>query len=66
MSGRTFTFYEAPAKATEEQRFAKALLKRVIQGQADAAAGRTIPHERVMAEVRALIDAEIAKKKGGS
>jgi predicted transcriptional regulator len=39
-----------------------ALLKRVVQGQVDAAAGRMIPHEQVMAEVRALIDAEIAKK----
>jgi prevent-host-death family protein len=40
----------------QQQRFAMALLKRVIQGQTDAEAGRTIPHEQVMAEVHALID----------
>ena len=50
----------------QQQRFAMALLKRVIQGQADAAAGRTIPHEQVMAEVHALIDAEISKQKTGA
>ena len=47
----------------QQQRYAIALLKRVIQGQADAAAGRTIPHAQVMAEVYALIDAEAAKQK---
>jgi prevent-host-death family protein len=45
----------------QQQRFALALLKRVIQGQADAAAGRAIPHEQVMADVHALINAEMAK-----
>ena len=47
----------------QQQRYAMALLKRVIQGQADAAAGRTIPHEQVMAEVYALIDDIAAEKK---
>lgn len=46
----------------QQQRYAMALLKRVIQGQADAAAGRAIPHEQVVAEMHALIDAEVAKK----
>jgi prevent-host-death family protein len=46
----------------QQQRYAMALLKRVVQGQADAAAGRTIAHEQVMAEVYALID-DIAAEK---
>lgn len=46
----------------QRQRFAMALLKRVLQGQADAAAGRTIPHEQAMAEVRARIQAHIDTK----
>jgi prevent-host-death family protein len=50
----------------QQQRYAMALLKRVIQGRADAAAGRTIPHEQVVAEMQALIDAEITKKKGAA
>lgn len=49
----------------QQQRYAMALLKRVIQGQADAAAGRTIPHEQVMAEVYALID-DIAADKAAA
>jgi prevent-host-death family protein len=48
----------------QRQRFAMALLNRVIQGQADLAAGRTIPHEQVMAEVRARIQAHIDAKAG--
>jgi predicted transcriptional regulator len=66
VSKRKIAFDKAPAKALEEWRFAMALLKRVTQGQAEAAAGRTIPHEQVMSEVQALIDAGIAKKKCGS
>ena len=46
----------------QQQRYAMALLKRVVQGQTDAAAGRTIAHEQVMAEVYALID-DIAAEK---
>lgn len=48
----------------QRQRFAIALLKRVLQVQADAAAGRTIPHEQVMAEVRARIQTHIDAKAG--
>ena len=45
----------------QQQRFAMALLKRVIHGQADAAAGRTVTHEQVMADAHALIDAAAAR-----
>ncbi len=41
----------------QQQRYAMALLKRIVQGQTDAAAGLAIPHEQVMAEVYAAIDA---------
>jgi len=46
----------------QQQRFAMALLKRIIQGQADAAAGRTIPHEQVLADLHARIEAIAAAK----
>ncbi len=47
----------------QQQRYAMALLKRVIQGQADAAAGRMVSLEQVKATVQAVIDAAIAKEK---
>jgi prevent-host-death family protein len=47
----------------QQQRFAIALLKRVVRGQVDAAAGRTVPHEQVMAEVMTLIDEAVARKQ---
>lgn len=40
----------------QQQRFAMALLKRVIQGETDAKAGLIVPHEQVMADAEALID----------
>jgi prevent-host-death family protein len=46
----------------QQQRFAMALLKRVVPGQADAAAGLAIPHEQVMAEVYTSIDAVACEK----
>ena len=46
----------------QQQRFAIALLHRVIQGQADAAEGRTLPHDQVIAEAYALIDTVAAGK----
>lgn len=48
----------------QRQRFAMALLKRVVQGQPDVAAGRTIAHAQAMAEVRARIQAHIDVKAG--
>lgn len=47
----------------QQRRYAIALLDRVTQGQADAAAGRTLPHAQVMADAYALIDAVAALEK---
>lgn len=49
----------------QQQRFAMALLERVMRGQLDALAGRTLPHEQVAAEVYAMID-EVAAGKAAS
>ena len=38
------------------------MLERVMRGQLDAAAGRTVPHAQVTAEINALIDAVAARK----
>lgn len=35
----------------------------ILEGIADAEAGRTTPHEQVMAEMQAIIDAAIAKQQ---
>jgi prevent-host-death family protein len=50
----------------QQQRLAVALLQRVIQGQADALAGRTVPHEQVMAKIKAAIDAQAAKRQSAA
>ena len=42
-----------------QTQFALALLQRAIQAQADVQAGRTIPHEQVMAEVHARLKAKL-------
>jgi prevent-host-death family protein len=48
--------------AYRQQQFAMALMRRVLAAQAADHAGQTIPHEQVMAEVRARIQARVAAK----
>jgi prevent-host-death family protein len=50
----------------QQQRYAMALLKRVIQGQADAAAGRMVSLEQVKAKAQAVIDAAVARENEAS
>jgi prevent-host-death family protein len=50
----------------QQQRYAVAVLQRVIQGQADALAGRTVPHEQVMAKLEAAIATQAAKRQSAA
>jgi predicted transcriptional regulator len=36
-----------------------------IEAQADIAAGRTIPHEEVMAQARRILESNVRRKKAG-
>lgn len=52
--------------AYRQQQFAMALMRRLLAAQAAGHAGQTIPHEQVMAEVRARIQAHIDAKAQAS
>jgi predicted transcriptional regulator len=59
---RSFLAAEAVAAFVDRE---LEIIEGIQRGLADMAAGRVVPHEQVMAEGRAIIDAAKAAKKAG-
>jgi len=61
VSGRSISYLSAEA-IDAYVKIELEIIEGILEGIADEEAGRVVPHEQVVAETRAIIDAAIAKQ----